>query len=207
MNFVKTHIYKQIYTNEGIQELEKDTRSKKELVENQILKGLPEFKRDNQFLSLSEQLELKKNTATLEDNDNNTNLYGLPSLTEEDLEYYENYEKNDNYSIEKLKERERELVNEFNEAIKGYIKKKRKKETDLDILKENVNLSEIKKSINKKKAVEFKPTVKAIIKTKKNKNTINSENKKINLKVSCENKKIETEENSLLFGYSDNSDN
>ncbi|CRG99625.1 conserved Plasmodium protein, unknown function [Plasmodium relictum] len=207
MNFVKTHIYEQVYTDEGIQELEKDARSKKELVENKILMGLPEFKRDNQFLSLSEQLELKKNNVTLDGDDNNKNLYGLPSLEEEDLEYYESYAKNDNYSTEKLKAREEEVVNEFNEAIKGYVKKKREKETNIDISKENINLSEIKKSINKKKTIELKPTVKAIIKTKKSKNTIKNESKKKNSKELCENKKNEIERNSLLLDYSDKSEN
>ncbi|CAA9987705.1 conserved Plasmodium protein, unknown function [Plasmodium knowlesi strain H] len=213
MNFIKTHIYEQEYTNEGIKEHEKDARSAKEIDENKRLKELPEFKRDHQFLSLSEQLELKKNnnngTGTLgkDDEAGLVNIYDMPNMTEEYAEYYDNYAKHDNYSIEKIREREKEVEFEFKEAIKNYAKKKelKEKEDEVDLLKEesnHVNLSEIKKNIiKKKKIIPMKTSVKAIIKTKK-KNAISSP-KGDHSNV----KKVSTpEKNSLLLGYSDYSD-
>ncbi|KAI4838769.1 hypothetical protein MKS88_002276 [Plasmodium brasilianum] len=218
MNFIKTYIYEQEYTNDGIKELEKDARSSKEIDENKILKELPEFKRDNQFLSLSEQLNLKNNNniPVKVDEDyggDHGNVYGIPNITEEYFEYYENYAKNDRYSAEKIKEREKEVQHEFKEAIKSYVQKRglKEDETTSNILREenNINLREIKKSIiNKKKTIPAKLSVKAIIKTKKKKECLNSEGKPSHLKELVQNQtsKTQVQENSLLVGYSDNSD-
>ncbi|GAW80497.1 hypothetical protein, conserved [Plasmodium gonderi] len=214
MNFVKTHIYKQEYTNEGIKELEKDARSTKEIDQNKILKELPEFKRNNQFLSLSEQLELNKNNSTnnvvygKDDNDGegHMNIYAMPNLTEEYAEYYESYAKNDNYSAEKIRQREYEVELEFKEAIKSFVKKKElnEKKNNSDLFREetNVNLKEIKKNIIKnKKKNEVKSNVKAIIKTKKKTSIACPENH-----VDIKKHTPQEENNSLLIGYSDYSD-
>ncbi|SBT33995.1 conserved Plasmodium protein, unknown function [Plasmodium ovale wallikeri] len=222
MNFVKTYIYKQEITNDGIRELEKDARSVKEIDENKILKELPEFKRDNQFLSLSEQLDLNKNNkvTTQDDNDDggNVNAYGLPILTEEYIEYYESYTKNDHYSTEKLREREKEIQHEFKEALKSCVKKKElmEEKNNLVILKEgnSINFREVKKNvIIKKKTSDLKSTVKAIIKTKKKKDSNIPLNEDTDIKEGKDNQTggDDTHSNtrvrdSLLCGYSDNSD-
>ncbi|CAG9478757.1 unnamed protein product [Plasmodium vivax] len=214
MNFVKTHIYEQEYTNEGIKEQEKDARSAKEIDENKRLKELPEFKRDNQFLSLSEQLELKKNNNSggggpgkEDEAEGLMNIYEMPNLTEEYAEYYDNYAKHDHYSAEKIREREKEVEFEFKEAIKSYAKKKelKEKEDEADLWKEesnNVNLREVKKNIIKKKKITpVKTSVKAIIKTKKKSAIASPKGGHADVK------KVSTlESNSLLLGYSDYSD-
>ncbi|CXI73516.1 conserved Plasmodium protein, unknown function [Plasmodium berghei] len=218
MNFVKTYIYKQEYTEEGIKELEKDARSVKEIDENKILKDLPEFKRGNNFLSLSEQLELNKNnigTATKENQDN-ANLYDAPNINDENIDLYGNHEIHDNYSVEKIKEREKEVADEYKEAIKKYVKKKEliNIASHDDILKDNINhnFKKIKKEIiNKKKNNnEIKTNIKAIIKTTKKKtDNPNFDNKNIHKELSqnTEKKNIEqTQISFLLSGYSDNSD-
>ncbi|ANQ07841.1 Uncharacterized protein PCOAH_00022780 [Plasmodium coatneyi] len=213
MNFIKTHIYEQEFTNEGIKEHEKDARSAKEIDENKRLKELPEFKRDNQFLSLSEQLELKKNNNSgtgglgKDDEAGLLNIYDMPNMTEEYAEYYDNYAKHDNYSVEKIREREKEVEFEFKEAIKNYAKKKelKEKEDEADLWKEesnHVNLREVKKNIiKKKKIIPVKTSVKAIIKTKKKSAIASPKGDHSDVK------KVSTQENnSLLLGYSDYSD-
>ncbi|GAB66006.1 hypothetical protein PCYB_081670, partial [Plasmodium cynomolgi strain B] len=213
MNFIKTHIYEQEYTNEGIKEHEKDARSAKEINENKRLKELPEFKRDNQFLSLSEQLELKKNNNNgggglgKEDEAGLINIYDMPNMTEEYAEYYDNYAKHDIYSIEKIREREKEVEFEFKEAIRSYAKKKelKEKEDEADLRKEesnHVNLREIKKNMNKKKKITpVKTSVKAIIKTKKKSAIASPKGGHADVK-----KASTLKNNSLLLGYSDYSD-
>ncbi|EUD67496.1 hypothetical protein C922_02202 [Plasmodium inui San Antonio 1] len=213
MNFIKTHIYEQEYTNDGIKEHEKDARSAKEIDENNRLKELPEFKRDNQFLSLSERLELKKNSNSdgggleKEDEEGITNIYDMPNMTEEYAEYYENYAKHDNYSAEKIMERQKELEFEFKEAIKSYAKKKelKEKEGEEDLWKEesnHVNLREIKKNVIKKKEITpVKSSVKAIIKTKKKSAIASLKGGHADVK-----KASTPQNNSLLLGYSDYSD-
>ncbi|SCM22972.1 conserved Plasmodium protein, unknown function [Plasmodium chabaudi adami] len=215
MNFVKTYIYKQEYTEEGIKELEKDARSVKEIDENKILKDLPEFKRGNNFLSLSEQLELNKNNKgnTTKENQDNSNLLDIPNLNEENIDLYGNHEIFDNYSFEKIQEREKEVANEYKEAIKDYVKKKELKNITShdDILKDDINhdFKKIKKEIiNKKKNNnETKTNVKAIIKTTKKKNdNSNSDNKNSQHKELLKNNEQPQQTSFLLSGYSDNSD-
>ncbi|KJP87820.1 hypothetical protein AK88_02576 [Plasmodium fragile] len=216
MNFIKTHIYEQEYTNEGIKEHEKDARSAKEIDENNRLKELPEFKRDNQFLSLSEQLELKKNNNSgaggpgKEDEAGLANIYDMPNMTEEYAEYYDNYAKHDNYSIQKIREREKEVEFEFKEALKSYAKKKelKEKEDEADLWKEeesnHLNLREIKKNMIKKKKKIIpvnKTSVKAIIKTKKKSAIASPKEGHTDVR-----KASTRENNSLLLGYSDYSD-
>ncbi|CAD2097930.1 conserved Plasmodium protein, unknown function [Plasmodium vinckei lentum] len=213
MNFVKTYIYKQEYTEEGIKELEKDARSVKEIDENKILKDLPEFKRGNDFLSLSEQLELNKNNKgnTTKENQDNTSLLDIPNINEENIDLYGNHEIFDNYSFEKIKEREKEVADEYKEAIKDYVKKKELKSITShdDILKDDINhnFKKIKKEIiNKKKNNnEIKTNIKAIIKTTKKVDNPNSDNKSVQHKELLKNNK-QPQTSFLLSGYSDNSD-
>ncbi|CAD2109297.1 hypothetical protein YYG_02522 [Plasmodium vinckei petteri] len=213
MNFVKTYIYKQEYTEEGIKELEKDARSVKEIDENKILKDLPEFKRSNDFLSLSEQLELNKINKgnTTKENQDNTSLLDIPNINEENIDLYGNHEIFDNYSFEKIKEREKEVADEYKEAIKDYVKKKELKNLTShdDILKDDINhnFKKIKKEIiNKKKNNnEIKTNIKAIIKTTKKVDNPNSDNKNVQHKELLKNNK-QPQTSFLLSGYSDNSD-
>ncbi|VWU48353.1 conserved protein, unknown function [Hepatocystis sp. ex Piliocolobus tephrosceles] len=178
MKFVKTIIYNQKITNEGIKEIEKDARSEKEIIQNKRLEELPEFKLEKYSSNLYENYGLiqKDHPSAKEEDDNNTNTYGLPILTEDSLEYYDVYSKHNQYSVENIQKREKEVQNEFKEALKNYVKKKEQseEETNVQLLKQEStikNLQEIKKSINKKKENKInklKPNiVKTIIKTKK----------------------------------------
>ncbi|CDU19254.1 conserved protein, unknown function [Plasmodium yoelii] len=208
MNFVKTYIYKQEYTEEGIKELEKDARSVKEIDENKILKDLPEFKRGNSFLSLSEQLELNKNNkgTTTKENQDNGNLDDIPNINDENIDIYGNNEIHNNYSVEKIKEREKEVADEYKEAIKNYVKKKEliNIASHDDILKDDINhdFKKIKKEIiNKKKNNnEIKTNIKAIIKTTKKKTDNKNSHKELSQNTE------QTQIPFLLSGYSDNSD-
>ncbi|KYN99451.1 hypothetical protein PGSY75_1007400 [Plasmodium gaboni] len=219
MNFVKTHIYKQEYTEDGILEIEQDTRSSKEKDAEKILKELPEFKRDNQFLSLSEQLELKKitnNKENVSSYDNENNMYDIINGMDNPTEYDENYDMNNNYSFNKLQQREKEIAYEYNEAIKDCFKKKEQKDKNnfKNLPEENINIKEIKKKIIKQKNKKIlNPNIKAIIKTKKkneNKKTdkINDVDNNESKHSNDKNKEnVETKQTCLLYGYSDYSDN
>ncbi|SPJ10489.1 conserved Plasmodium protein, unknown function [Plasmodium sp. DRC-Itaito] len=218
MNFVKTHIYKQEYTEDGILEIEQDTRSSKEKDAEKILKELPEFKRDNKFLSLSEQLELKKNSNNKENVsslENENNMYDIINGMDYPTEYNEDYDMNNNYSFNKLQQREKEIAYEYNEAIKDCFKKKEQKDKNnfKNLPQENINIKDIKKKIIKQKNKKLlNPNIKAIIKTKKKNennssdkiNDINKNSSKHSNNKTKEN--VETNQTCLLYGYSDYSD-
>ncbi|VWU48383.1 conserved protein, unknown function [Hepatocystis sp. ex Piliocolobus tephrosceles] len=216
MKFVKTVIYNQKITIEGIKEIEKDARSEKEIIQNRRLEELPEFKLEKYSSNLYENSGLKPKDHSLakEEDDNNINTYGLPILTEESVEYYDAYSKYNQYSVENIQKREKEIQNEFKEAIKNYIKKKEQVEekTNVELLKEEStakNLQEIKKSINKKKENKInklKPNIiKTIIKTKK-KQDFKLNNKQSDVTKYKDVKNGKKNPIPLSLGYSDNSD-
>lgn len=175
MNFVKTYIYEQEINEQGVTEVEKDARSSQELQKNEILKDLPEFRnRDGQFLSLAEQIELRKNRAqepdpeidmdplTLQheseigkigdfDSENSQNLTKLarvPGLNEEDIQFFNFIAQNGMYSRKELKQREQQMRNELNEALINVAKKKNERDEYVEE-KEMINLKLIKEQANK----------------------------------------------------------
>lgn len=213
MNFVKSQIYKQKITKDGITETLKELRSKEELEQIERIKKLPEFQNKERFLSLSVQLERNKKEKyrgkKIYDDDD---LYfddELLLMKNTDQPYlnvegglYSNVQSLDdpNYQTEQLTEMEI-MKKEYEETKKSILRKKKiekekemikqREKEECFLSKELKILKETKKNLSKGiKRVKYPPRlfpVKSVIEVKPNQkeenNNTNKEEDPIQIKT------------------------
>lgn len=212
MNFVKSQIYKQKITKDGITETLKELRSKEELEQIERLKKLPEFQNKERFLSLSVQLERNRKDKYREkgvyDDDD---LYfddELLLMKNTDQPYlnvesglYSNTQSLDGPNDQTQQLTEMEIMKKEYEETKNSILRKKKIEREKEMIKQKEKeesflskelkiLKETKKNLSKgKKGVKYPHrlfTVKSFIKVKPNQkeenNNTNKEEESIQLK-------------------------
>mmetsp|Transcript_3407 Transcript_3407/g.7053 ORF Transcript_3407/g.7053 Transcript_3407/m.7053 type:complete len:284 (-) Transcript_3407:135-986(-) len=120
MFFVKSSVYKQEITDKGIKEKEVDSRSKDEKKVDEALRSRPEFSRDAAPMTLMELKESDPQAAAgvLESAQRaaaSDKQYpgGLPSVTEEDMEFYQGIEKEQRKERMRREKEERDAMAEF----------------------------------------------------------------------------------------------
>ncbi|KAF8821244.1 hypothetical protein IE077_002271 [Cardiosporidium cionae] len=119
MNFVKTSIFQQEFTQGGVKETETSARSKDELLVEERLSKLPEFSRDPQFRSLAEQLrdgtspEAPKESPSVEETQN---PFAPAAVTEEEFEFYEVLNRREKSRLALRQKEDEEMREEFSKA-------------------------------------------------------------------------------------------
>ncbi|CBZ54732.1 conserved hypothetical protein [Neospora caninum Liverpool] len=122
MNFVKSSVYQQEITSEGVKEKEIVTRTKEEIALEERLKNLPEFQRQNHFLSFA---EVKYDDPSLAEKKEGFNPDVPAAVTEEEFEYYEALAAQDRRRQQQRQQEEKDMQNEFLKAKKEMEEQRR----------------------------------------------------------------------------------
>ncbi|KEP63834.1 UNVERIFIED_CONTAM: hypothetical protein HHA_214340 [Hammondia hammondi] len=127
MNFVKSSVYQQEITSEGVKEKEIVTRTKEEIALEERLKNLPEFQRQNHFLSFA---EVKYDDASIVEKKEGYNPDVPAAVTEEEFEYYEALAAQDRRRQKQRQKEEKDMQNEFLKAKKEMEEQRRQAQTE-----------------------------------------------------------------------------
>ncbi|KFH07784.1 hypothetical protein TGARI_214340 [Toxoplasma gondii ARI] len=127
MNFVKSSVYQQEITSEGVKEKEIVTRTKEEIALEERLKNLPEFQRQNHFLSFA---EVKYDDASIAEKKEGYNPDVPAAVTEEEFEYYEALAAQDRRRQKQRQQEEKDMQNEFLKARKEMEEQRRQAQTE-----------------------------------------------------------------------------
>jgi len=117
MHFVKTGIYQQEFTVNGAKDFEVDTRKKEEVEQAEKLKHLPEFQRDRNFLSISEQTpEGVRENEDLKKEEISASSYAPPPVTEDEYEFLQAVENKFKKSKQLQRKEDEAALSEFRTA-------------------------------------------------------------------------------------------
>ncbi|PFH37105.1 hypothetical protein BESB_035630 [Besnoitia besnoiti] len=122
MNFVKSSVYQQEITAEGVKEKEIVTRSKEEIALEERLKNLPEFQRQNHFLSFA---EVRYDDPSYAEKKEGVNTDAPAAVTEEEFEYYEALAAQERRRQQQRQREEKDMQNEFLKAKKEMEEQRR----------------------------------------------------------------------------------